>query len=86
MVRFSYDTDVSALYITLRDGDVARTRSLDDSAILDLDAAGNLLGIEVLNPGSGWPLTGILRQYEIAGDDAEMLMACYPNSYMVSVA
>jgi uncharacterized protein YuzE len=85
MVRFSYDTDVSALYITLRDGDVARTRSLDDSANLDLDAAGNLLGIEVLNPGSGWPLTGILRQYEIAEDDAEMLAACYPNSYMVSV-
>jgi len=84
-MKFSYDADANALYITLRDGDVARTRELDDSTMLDVDAAGNLLGIEVLNPGSGWPLTGILRQYEIAEDDAQMLAACYPNAYMVSV-
>ena len=82
----SYDATADALYVTLRDGKVASTRELDDSTMLDLDAAGNLLGIEVLNPGRSWPLTAILRQYEIDPDDAEMLAACYPNGYSLEMA
>jgi len=85
-VKQAYDAHANALYITLAEGEVARTPQIDDGTMVDLDADGGLLGIEVLAPGSPWPLAEILRRYEVADEDAAMLMACYPNRYSVQVA
>lgn len=82
----AYDADADALYIRLAGGTVARTAVIDDGCNVDLDADGKLLGIEVLNPGRPWPLGAILKGCEISGEDAVMLMACYPNRIEVSVA
>jgi uncharacterized protein YuzE len=77
-----------ALYVTLRpmpDGCVARTVEVDSSTAVDLGADGNLLGIEVLSTDRLWPLAEILKRWEVASDDAAMLMACYPCAPKVSV-
>jgi hypothetical protein len=65
---------------------VARTVEIDDATMVDLDAAGRLLGIEVLSPGSAWPLAEILRRYEVSGQDAALLLAGYPFGFSVKVA
>ena len=85
-MKISYDAQVSALYVTLADGRVARTVALDDGTNADEDAGGKLLGIEVLNPGRAWPLAQILRDYEVSGDNAHMLMSGYPFACSVKVA
>lgn len=88
----TYDAQADALYIEIGEGggetarEVARTVEIDDDGhwtMVDLDADGNLLGIEVLSPGRPWPLAEILKRYEVSADDAAMLMAGYPCAISV---
>jgi uncharacterized protein YuzE len=79
-VKLTYDARASALYIRLAAGKVARTPQIDEGTLVDLDADGRLLGIEVLRPGSAWPLAEILRRWEVSDGDAAMLMVAYPNA------
>lgn len=46
----SFDTDANAMYIKLKDASVAKTEEFAPEIFLDFDEAGNLLGIELLNP------------------------------------
>lgn len=60
-MTLEYDLDVSALYVRLCDGQVARTRQLDDNTLIDLDAAGNVLGVEVVAIDHPWALAEVLQ-------------------------
>lgn len=44
-VRYFEDTDT--LYIELREGAITETRDLDESTLIDMDAAGNMVAITV---------------------------------------
>lgn len=62
-----------ALYISLSDAPVARTRSVGDNAAVDLDASGGLVGIEVISVTHPWPLARILDDHKIpAGEEAQI--------------
>jgi len=45
-MKISYDEDADALYIKLKEGEVAKTKEVD--TMLDYDSQENLLGIELL--------------------------------------
>jgi uncharacterized protein YuzE len=47
-MQLTYDPEARAVYLQLRDGDIARTVADGRGLMLDLDAAGQLLGVEVL--------------------------------------
>jgi uncharacterized protein YuzE len=50
--RFEHDPESGAIYIRLRDGEISETAPLGDSglsATVDLDAEGNVLGVEFLS-------------------------------------
>lgn len=89
MIRQVYDAQADALYVHLRElagGEfAARTAEIDESTMVDLDAGGNLLGIEVLSPDRTWPLAEILKRYEVSADDAALLMAYCPCGISVQV-
>lgn len=80
-MTLTYDASANALYCRLAEGGAARTVEIDDSTNADLDSDGRLLGIEVLNPGSAWPLAAILKRFEVSDSDAHMLMCGYPFSF-----
>lgn len=80
VIRQSYDMNVSALYITIRDGDVDHTDELEAGTLVDLDSEGALLGIEVLRPGRAWPLEDILDHYPVAEEEAKQLRAYFPQA------
>ena len=48
-MEISLDWTADALYIKFQDGKFARNKRVDDDTIIDLDAKGRLLGIEILN-------------------------------------
>lgn len=49
--EIGYDPLVKAVYIKINEGRVAKTVEFAPETFVDLDQKGNLLGIEMLNPG-----------------------------------
>ena len=53
--------------------------AIGDDTNVDLDAAGTVLGIELLSPGTPWPLAGVMQQFpQISDEDFRELAAFYP--------
>ena len=48
-MEISLDLKADALYIKFQGGKFAKNRRIDEDTIVDLDAKGRLLGIEILN-------------------------------------
>ena len=48
-MEISLDLKADALYIKFHEGRFAKNKRIDDDTIIDLDAKGRLLGIEILN-------------------------------------
>lgn len=47
-MKLEYDSKADAIYIRLKDVAVASTREVEDNLIVDLDARGKMVGIELL--------------------------------------
>ena len=48
-MKLEYDRQADAIYLRLKDdAAIASTREIDDNVIIDVDAAGKLVGIELL--------------------------------------
>lgn len=47
-MKLEYDSKADAIYIHLKDATVASTREVEDNLIVDLDAKGKMVGIELL--------------------------------------
>jgi len=47
----TFDTVAKAMYVKLKKGKVAKTIEFAPETFVDVDINGNLLGIEILNPG-----------------------------------
>ena len=48
----SFDPEVKALYIQLKDNKVSRTVEFAPQTFVDLDSRGDLIGVEMLQPGT----------------------------------
>ena len=48
-MRAEYDPQADAMYIRLRAGEVADSEEIRDGVVVDYDAAGQVLGIELLS-------------------------------------
>jgi uncharacterized protein YuzE len=48
-MKVQYDSDVDALYITLAEGEAADSDELQPGVIVDFDANGNVVGLEILH-------------------------------------
>ena len=48
-MEISLDLKADALYIKFQEGKFAKNKRIDEDTIIDLDAKGRLLGIEMLN-------------------------------------
>jgi uncharacterized protein YuzE len=77
----TYDADADALYLAFTDADVARTHCIDDGTIVDMDASGAIVGIEVLRPARDWPVDQILAAYEFSPVDRALLEAMYGGGH-----
>ena len=77
MIRQTYDLDADALYITVTDARVARTVEIDRGTLVDVDAAGGVVGIEVISPERSWPIGEILSRFTFTEKDADQLKAYF---------
>lgn len=82
MLQSTYDTDADALYLKLSDGTIARSAEIDDGTLVDEDAEGEIVGIEVLRPARNWPLQTILQRYKISELNRKLLQAMFGGAQM----
>ncbi len=81
MISQALDYSADALYIELAGGITsARTEELDSGTLVDLDAQGRVIGIEVVHPARPWPLEEILERYDIDPGDERELRAYFPQA------
>jgi uncharacterized protein YuzE len=52
-MKLHYDDKVGALYAVLAEGEIAESREIRPGVVLDLDAQGRIVGIEVLGLKQG---------------------------------
>ena len=55
-MEISLDWKADALYIKFQEGKFAKNKRIDDDMMIDLDARGRLLGIEILNVSKKVPV------------------------------
>lgn len=48
-MKITYDKEIDAMYIYFKKGKVAKTLSVGADFITDVDAKGNIIGLEILN-------------------------------------
>ncbi|MBW2979257.1 DUF2283 domain-containing protein [Candidatus Woesearchaeota archaeon] len=58
-MEISYDKEADAMYIEFRKGKFAKNKKIDDFTIIDLDAEGNILGIELLEVSKRIPIESL---------------------------
>lgn len=58
MRRATYDAEANAWYVYLTDAPIVRQQRLSDDVILDVDAEGNVVGVEVLGGMREAPASG----------------------------
>lgn len=83
-MRFSYDSAVDALDIKILEGSlVSRTEQIDAGTLVDLDAQGHVLSIEVIRPARRWPLDEILARFDVSEEHVEVLRSFWaePKAY-----
>lgn len=88
-VRAEYDREADALYIRLREGDVARSVEVDDVRVVDLDTTGAPIGVEILYPAENLAIASIARDFGfehlLAEIDDAVVAELGPATYHTSV-
>jgi len=59
------DTEADAGYVSLRDAPVARTEQFSPIVLVDIDAAGTPVGIEILTLSAEVDVDGIIARYNV---------------------
>jgi uncharacterized protein YuzE len=85
-MRFRYSEVDDVLYIEVREGRSERQVQLDPGTLVDLDAEGRIIGIEVVAPDAGWPAEEILRLYPLDQEDATYIRQLAGKSFAFSHA
>lgn len=69
-----YDSIVDALDIRLLpDGEVARSIDIDERRVVDLDAEGRVVSIEVMGSSHGFEITDIIERYGLSEHQEDLL-------------
>jgi uncharacterized protein YuzE len=73
-MKATYDREADALYVYVAPdrGPIARTVRMTDDVMVDIDADGQIVGVEVLHAAAMPDLAGTLAQFKITFRDIEM--------------
>jgi uncharacterized protein YuzE len=71
----SYSPESDAVYIQLSDNAVVRTHPIDDARIVDYDAKGRVVGVEILGASAGIDLRDLPERKRL---EAEVRVLNFP--------
>ena len=74
-MRWTLDLDANALYVYFGHNAPVRQRVMADGTIVDVDEAGELVGIEVVRPGAAWDIDAVVDEFGLDGEAGSALRA-----------
>lgn len=85
-MRIEYDAEADAAYIRLSDTPSSRTEEESDVCIVDFDAEGNLVAIELLSVFgfAGASLYALVRKGVLSSQNAELLLRALRNELVAA--
>lgn len=60
-MKIEYSKTADALYVYFKQGEVAKSKEVEEGVVVDLDADGHLIGIEVLDASSRIGIQGLVN-------------------------
>ena len=77
-----YDLEANALYVGLAsEGSVARTHTVDEGTMVDVDTQGTVVGVEAINPHRERPVNQIRRRFKLPADQSRLLDLLCATAY-----
>lgn len=58
-----YDPSANALYLHFSNSDVMWTEEVNGMTLVDLDADGGVVGVEILHPQRIWPIDELIERF-----------------------
>jgi uncharacterized protein YuzE len=62
-MKIEYSPDVDALYMYFKDADIQNTQEAAEGVIIDLDATGEIVGIEILAASRNEDFEHVVSEY-----------------------
>lgn len=60
-MKIEYSKTADALYVYFKQGEVAKSKEVEEGVVVDLDAEGHIIGIEVLDASSRIGIQGLVN-------------------------
>ena len=60
-MQITYDTQADALYIKFQEGKFTKNKEVEQGLVLDIGEGGVLLGLEILDASSRFPIESICK-------------------------
>ncbi|MCA9356655.1 DUF2283 domain-containing protein [Candidatus Nomurabacteria bacterium] len=72
MIKITYDSEVDAKYVSIKEGKIHETKIINDWMFLDIDEKGAVLGVEILDSSK--------RSFSLSTFDNELAELILPNA------
>lgn len=73
VMKCTYDGDADALYVKIEALPIDHQVEMPDGVIVDVSSDGRIVGIDVMNPASGWNCDPILELAPLSDETAALL-------------
>lgn len=72
-MNYVYDPQADALYVSVEGANVDHQEEMGDGVFIDVTVKGDVVGVDVMNPSSGWDAEKVIARYGIRDSEAEFL-------------
>lgn len=78
-ISIEVDTTLHAAYVRLSEEKVVKSIEFDEDILIDLDGAGRVVGIEILDSNVRLPFDELLTQYQVSTEVVGLLKMIRPD-------
>lgn len=85
-MRWTYDLNSDALYVYLDDEPVSGQVEMADGSVVDVDAQGRAVGVEVLSASKGWDIGAVIQRFNLDAETGEALLVLASSPLLMRTA
>ena len=72
-MSWTYDVDTQSLYVRVSTRETAGQIEMPDGTVVDIDDAGQVVGVEVIRASAPWDLEAVAERFNLSSDAVEQV-------------